>query len=173
MKKFLLYIKRREPEFPKRVLFILCILFSFLNSCRQSDRLNVFEKHVPIPGYRWNYSFHPSYEVEITDTAALYNIYVTIRHTNDYPFSNLWLLISSGYSGEKPKTQRVELPLADREGRWLGSGIDNIFDQRILIQQHARFNKPGTYQFSFEQNMRMDNLPHIMSIGLRVEKNIP
>lgn len=152
-------------------LIIPMMLISLLWGCQKTDRLNVFEKHISIPDYQWNYSFHPAFAFDISDTSALYNIYVTIRHTNDYPFSNLWLLISSNYSGEKPKTQRVELPLADREGKWLGSGIDNIFDQRILIQQNARFNRPGSYHFSFEQNMRMDDLPHVMSIGLRIEKN--
>lgn len=156
-----------------KVYTTFLLLSASFYSCHKADRLNDFEKHVAIPGYTWNYAFYPSFEVNITDTSARYNIYVTIRHTNDYPFSNLWLLITSNYSGAKPKTQRVELPLADREGRWLGSGIDNIYDQRIPIQQNARFDKPGIYHFSFEQNMRVDNLPHVMSVGLRIEKITP
>lgn len=168
-----LYIGKKVKRIKIQVYAVLVLLLTVPYGCHKTDRLNTFEKHVAIPGYLWNYAFHPSFDVDITDTSARYNIYVTIRHTNDYPFSNLWVLITSDYSGEKPITQRVELPLADREGRWLGSGIDNIYDQRISIQQNARFNKTGLYHFSFEQNMRVDDLPHVMSVGLRIEKIAP
>jgi gliding motility-associated lipoprotein GldH len=87
-----------------------------------------------------------------------------------YAFSNLWLLVTSAYEGVRPKTSRVELPLADREGRWFGSGIDGVFEHRIPIQQNARFDKAGTYHFSFAQDMRVNPLAGIMSVGLRVEK---
>ena len=95
---------------------------------------------------------------------------MTLRHTGEYPFSNLWVLISSAYEGDKPVTQRVELPLADRQGRWLASGMDNIFLHRIPIQRNARFDKAGTYRFTIEQNMRVNPLPDVMSVGVRVEK---
>lgn len=151
-----------------------CIIGTFLtimiSGCGPHTQLNVYEKHVSIPGYSWDYNFHPSFSFQIEDTAATYSISVTIRNSNDYAFSNIWLRISSGRNGEKPKTQRVELPLANKEGRWLGTGMDGIYDHRIPIQQHARFDRPGTYDFSFEQNMRTNPLPHIMSVGLRIEK---
>lgn len=146
------------------------LLVFVFSGCFQQPQLNTYEKHVSIPGYSWDYDFRPSFSFRITDTAATYNISVTVRNDNAYAFSNLWLLISSGRNGEKPKTQRVELPLADREGRWLGVGMDGIYDHRIPIQRNARFDRPGTYDFSFEQNMRTNPLLHIMSIGLRVEK---
>lgn len=152
------------------LFFLAIVLFS---GCVKSGKLGVYQKNIPIPEYSWNYSYHPEFKFKITDTASLYNIYVTIRHTNAYPFSNIWLLISSNYEGEKPKTQRVELPLANKEGKWLGSGMGDIFEHRIPIQQNARFDKRGMYHFSFEQNMRLNPLPYIMSVGLRVEKASP
>jgi gliding motility-associated lipoprotein GldH len=151
-------------------LFILAVFCSFFSGCGGQGNLNVFEKNVPIPSYQWEYSFHPAFDVRITDTAARYNIAVTVRHMESYAFSNLWLLVTSAYEGVRPKTSRVELPLADREGRWFGSGIDGIFEHRIPIQQNARFDKAGTYHFSFAQDMRVNPLAGIMSVGLRVEK---
>lgn len=155
--------------------YIIAAAFVILISpgCNPSGQLGVYEKHTAIPAYSWNYDFHPSFLFYIKDTAATYNIFVTIRHSDEYAFSNLWLLISSSREGEKPKTKRVELPLADKEGRWLGTGMDGIYDHRIPIQQHARFNQEGTYLFSFEQDMRTNPLAHIMSVGLRIEKISP
>lgn len=138
--------------------------------CRQVTRLNTFEKHVVIPDHSWQYDFHPSFTVHISDTAARYNITVTLRHTSAYPFSNLWLLVYAGFTGQKPVSQRVELPLADTQGRWLATGMDGIYEHRIPIQRDARFDKAGDYHFSFEQNMRINPLPDIMSVGLRIEK---
>lgn len=150
------------------IMFLLAILS--LPGCLSVHQLNTYEKHVAIPDYRWYYDFHPSFEVRITDTAARYNIMVTLRHTDAYAFSNLWLRITSYYSGQRPHDRRVELPLADKQGRWLGTGMDDLFDHRIPIQQNARFDKPGVYHFSFQQDMRINPLPHMMSVGLRIEK---
>ncbi|HEX5552023.1 MAG TPA: gliding motility lipoprotein GldH [Chitinophagaceae bacterium] len=156
-----------------RMLWVISLAAITLCSCDHLGRLDVYQKNIPVPGYQWHYSFHPSFEVLITDTAARYNIAVTVRHTGAYAFSNLWLLVTTGYAGQKPRTQRVELPLADRQGKWLGSGMDGIYEHRIPIQQNARFDKKGTYHFSFEQNMRIDPLANVMSVGLRVEKISP
>jgi len=162
---------RKKAGFGLRGLILLTALYSLSAiGCQNVNNLNTYEKHVAIPAYSWNYGFRPSFVVAISDTAARYNIFVTLRHTNAYPFSNLWLLISTNFAGEKPSTHRVELPLADKQGRWLGSGMDDIFEHRIPIQQHARFDKAGSYHFSFEQNMRINPLPHVMSVGLRIEK---
>lgn len=154
-------------------LIIACCAILCLSSCGYWDRLRVFEKNVELPSSSWQYDFKPAFDVEIRDTVSTYNIYVTVRHTDAYRFSNLWLLIHTQYPGDTLQTQRVELPLADEQGRWLGSGIDDIFEHRIPIQQKARFDKAGIYHFSFEQNMRLNPLQHILSIGLRIEKANP
>lgn len=164
------YTGRSRPYVFLATCALMTLVLSSLSGCQGAGQLNTFEKHVAIPGYKWNYDFQPSFDIVITDTAARYNIDVTLRHTEAYGFSNLWLLVTTNRSGQKPKTQRVELPLADRQGRWLGTGADDIFEHRIPIQQHARFDQAGTYHFRFEQNMRINPLPHIMSVGLRIEK---
>lgn len=154
----------------KRTVLLLVLTAALLGGCSDLDKLRVYEKNVPVPEHKWDYGFKPQYEVEITDTSARYNIYVTLRHTDAYRFSNIWLLVSTRYPGEAPVTRRVELPLADAAGRWLGSGMDDVFEHRVPIQQNARFDKAGVYRFTFEQNMRQNPLPDVMSVGLRIEK---
>lgn len=156
----------------KRYLYIVLLAGGLLSAagCSDLDTLRVFEKNIEIPRNAWSYDFHPSFEVNITDTAALYNIYITLRHTDAYRFSNIWLLITTQYPDQQPVTKRVELPLADAQGNWLGSGMDDIFFHRILIQQHAIFSRTGRYHFSLEQNMRQNPLLEVMSAGLRIEK---
>lgn len=142
-------------------------------SCHQLGTLGIYERDIEVPGNSWYYNFHPSFSVTIADTSVRYNIYVILRHTNAYRYSNIWLLISSRGPGEAARTQRVELPLADREGNWLGTGMDDIFFHRIMIHQDFRFPRPGTYGYSLEQNMRQNPLSQVLSVGIRVERVSP
>jgi gliding motility-associated lipoprotein GldH len=64
----------------------------------------------------------------------------------------------------------VELTLADARGKWLGSGYGNTRDNRILFKKNFRFPEAGTWHFELEQAMRMNPLPQIMDVGLRIEK---
>lgn len=123
-----------------------------------------------IPDYIWNYDFKIPFEVEITDTAVLYNVYASIRHTDAYPFRNLWLIIHTTLPSGEQKEKRVELQLADEAGRYFGEGMGDIWDYQVKIQDNATFPQIGKYKFEFEQNMRQNPLPMVMSMGLKIEK---
>ena len=62
-------------------------------------------------------------------------------------------------------------------GKWLGDGLGDIWDIQCQFKA-IRFNKDGLYRFEIEQAMRygelakIDNLPGVMEIGLRIEKQI-
>jgi gliding motility-associated lipoprotein GldH len=140
-------------------------------SC-QPMKMDTYEKNLEIPGHEWSYGHKPVFEVTLLpqDTVYLYNIFVNVRHKDSYPYSNIWLVVNTQFPEGQPIPQRVELPLADMSGKWLGSGLDDIYEHQIPIQQKAILNKPGTYRFTFEQNMRQNPLPDIMNVGLRIEK---
>lgn len=149
---------------------MLLLLLTWCCGCQFSTRLNVFEQQTAIPHQSWDAQFRPVFTVHITDTAALYDIYVTLRHTNNYRYSNLWLMITTTFPDGRSIQRRVELPLADATGKWFGSGMDDIFFHRILIQHNAYFNEPGIYRFTFEQDMRDNPLSDVWNVGLRIEK---
>ncbi|HUX85193.1 MAG TPA: gliding motility lipoprotein GldH [Chitinophagaceae bacterium] len=150
--------------------FLIPLLLLSIASCRGWDTLRVYEKNVEIPGYSWNDRFALSFDVNVPDTSAFYNLYIFIRHTDAYRYSNLWLLITSTYPSQPSKTSRVELQLSDQDGRWMGVTMDDVVSQRVPILQQASFSRTGRYHFSLVQDMRQNPLPHVMSIGLRLEK---
>ncbi|MBK9478712.1 MAG: hypothetical protein IPN99_07715 [Bacteroidetes bacterium] len=39
-----------------------------------------------------------------------------------------------------------------------------------MFKKGVRFRKTGTYRFTLEQAMRVENLPLIMDVGMRIEK---
>ena len=136
----------------------------------------VFEKDVAIPDHQWESSFKPriDFTVKEEDTASLYNVYFVIRHSDAYNYNNIWIegsVIQPGDSSSK--SERYDLTLATNEKGWQGSGMDDIYETRIIIQPQTKFRKPGTYSFFIRQIMREDPLKHILDVGIRVEKVTP
>ncbi len=151
----------------RRVLFFIALLFLII-SCTKN---NVYENNRLIPSISWNAKDKLSFPVIISDTSCLYNIYINIRHTEDYYYRNIWLMTYATSPDGKTTSERVELNLADEEGKWFGQGVNNIWDARILLQSDTRLNEPGKYIFTLEQDMREDPLPGIMAVGIRIEKH--
>jgi gliding motility-associated lipoprotein GldH len=132
-----------------------------------------FEKDVPIPNQQWESSFKPRIDfiVKEEDTASLYNVYFVIRHSDAYNYNNIWIEGTVTQPGDSTvRSERYDLTLATNKNGWEGSGMDDIYETRIIIQPQTKFRKPGTYSFVIRQIMREDPLKHILDIGIRVEK---
>ncbi len=157
-----------------RAACCLLLAASCLAACRPSPE---FQQHYNIPKGQWSSGFQPTFQFKVTDTAAAYQLFLLIRHTDAYPFSNIWLTLESrGPLDNGFKTLRVEVPLAAAAGRWLGRGMGEIWEQRVPInslQSPAFFPHAGLYTLRLTQEMRRDPLPEVLTVGLRVEKLPP
>ncbi|MEP7258859.1 MAG: gliding motility lipoprotein GldH [Flavitalea sp.] len=153
-------------QITRTLLFTLIAGMSLITACTSVD---VFEKNVSIPGQEWNGSFKPEIDFDISDTLSEYNIYVVIRHSDAYRYNNIWLNIYTLVPGDSAHKQRVDLRLATDSEGWLGSGMDDIFEHRILLTR-TPLSKSGIYRFRLENIMREDPLQHVLNAGIRVEK---
>ena len=153
----------------KHCLSLLIFALAFA-SCQTS--IDVFERNVVIPNHAWSSGFKPEISFKVTDTLARYNIYAVIRHTDAYEFNNIWLNIYTKVPGDSAvRKQQLDLKLATDEKGWLGSGMDDIFEHRILITGKPEpLTRSGVYTFRLENIMRVDPLPEILNVGIRVEK---
>ena len=151
--------------------FLLMTCCFYLLAC--SPPSGVFEKDIALPGQQWNSSFRPtiSFDIGDSDTAYRYNIYLVLRHTDAYNYNNIWIRGTVRQPGDTAsRSERYDLELATNEKGWLGSGMDDIYEHRVEIQQETRFTHPGIYSFTLEQIMREDPLKHILNVGVRIEK---
>lgn len=135
----------------------------------------VFQADVPVPDGAWESGLKPSFAFEITDTVSRHDVYIDIRHTGDYPFSDLYLFVDlSGPSGRGAR-DTVECILADPMGRWLGRGTGFIFADRfqakVLYKLGNRFPAAGRYTMQLEQGMRMNPLPGVIDVGVSIERS--
>jgi gliding motility-associated lipoprotein GldH len=101
---------------------------------------------------------------------SAYDVYVNIRNRGDYPYQNLWLFLNKTTPDSLQSKDSIECYLADKRGKWLGTGIGSIKEMPVLYKQNVRFNKPGIYRYKIVQGMRDSILKGINDIGMRVEK---
>jgi gliding motility-associated lipoprotein GldH len=148
------------------VVLTLC-----LSACLHND---VFEKNNSLPNRQWSLKEPQSFVFTINDTLSNYMVYATLRHTDAYPFSNIWLNVATTLPGETiPLSSNVELTLAQADGKWLGRGMQDIREHQIPLTPQGspvHFSKTGTYTMTLKHLMRQDPLPELMSIGVRLEK---
>jgi gliding motility-associated lipoprotein GldH len=151
--------------------FVLLISYFIIPACGTVD---VFEKHATIPQQIWKSSFKPEiiFNIEPKDTTARFNIFIVIRHTDAYRYKNIWLNLHTESPNGVVKNLPVDLQLATDQKGWLGSGMDDIFEHRILITppQSPVPLSAGTYRFKLENIMREDPLKNVMNVGIRLEK---
>jgi gliding motility-associated lipoprotein GldH len=153
----------------KRFLFTL-LISGLIFSC---TTLDLYEKTTVIPGHQWAGNFKPRFQFEIKDNSIPYAIYFVIRHTEKYNYNNIFINLSSKEPGkDSVTTQRLDVTLATNEKGWLGTGMNDIYEQRLKISppEGTYFPRPGVYIFTLEQIMREEPLEHVMNVGIRIEK---
>jgi gliding motility-associated lipoprotein GldH len=158
---------------PKKIVLPLLAACIFLSACNTVD---LYEKNTALPHHEWKTNYRPVYRFNITDTVSTYQLFITLRHDDQYHFNNIWMNLYAQAPGGKPQKFMLELPLATKESGWLGSAMDDLYDHRIaLTLDPARFNfrHQGEYVFTLEQIMREDPLGNIFDVGIRLEKKTP
>ncbi len=147
------------------IIFICSIL---LSACNKNI---VYSKYITFKDNEWFAKDKAVFDVEITDNTNLNDISLMIRHADSYPFSNIFLFVTTKYPDGKMLTDTMEVVLANNKGEWQGSGAGDIFDLTVPIKKNVKFPQTGKYQFIFEQGMRQDPLQMMMDFGFEIKKS--
>ncbi len=131
----------------------------------------VYELNQEIPGFEWVRNRKLVFEVAVQDTQASYDLYINIRHTTEYPFTNLWINLYTYYpSGKQGKLQKQLHLASNKEGRWTGECMSTTCFAQLRVVEGLHLSETGIYRFEVEHIMRTNPLPGVMSVGLRLEK---
>jgi len=145
---------------------IFLAAFSLLQSCNTID---VYEQTIALPKHEWKSNLRLNFSPQIKDSVAYYNIYFVLRHSESYHFNNIWINLTSTFPNDSARTQRLNIQLATGNG-WLGTSMDDIIEQRLLLNKQPMRLRAGTYKFSITQVMREDPLENVLNAGIRIEK---
>ena len=153
------------------IMILLLVLSLTFTGCIQSP---YYQKEYNMQQNMWAYNNKPTFKFEVTDTNALYNLYFLIRHTEAYPYSNIWVWVYTKKPGSKTfEKTRLEIPLAEPSGKCMARGMGSIWEQRMPISNDGdtvMLRKKGVWEIQIEQNMRVNPLPEVLQVGLRIEK---
>lgn len=156
---------RQGKRFLIRFIFATAFLTG-LTACQQNA---LYERLHNIPEAKWQRTFIPSFAFNISDTNAFYKVYVVVRHTNKYPYRNVWMNVGVQQPQDSMRVQQFELPLAASD-KWLGVGMDDVFERRVLLfPRPVKFPHAGEVKFTLQHTMRLDPLPELLQVGIRVE----
>lgn len=152
----------------------LSVLFLFvLFIMSRCDDRRIYEYSHDFKERAWHVADTSRFEFAIKDTGKKYNVFYIVRNSLDYPYARLFVQYAMrDTTGVEIHKKLVTSYLFDQKtGKPFGqSGLGDIFDHRFILEDHFEFQRPGTYEVTLQQSMRLDTLPGILSVGVRIEE---
>ena len=162
-----MHLHHRHSHNLNRMKYFFLLIAFFLQGC---DANRLFDENKKIDNSIWQKDKPLIFQVQINDTVAPHNVYINVRNAGVYPFSNLFMFINTRLPEGQLFRDTIEIMLQTPDGKWLGDGLGDIWDNRILFKPNVRFPQAGEYTFELYHAMRIDPLPGIMDAGIRIEK---
>ena len=145
------------------------VVFVFILSFSACGPNYIFEKEQIIPKEEWAYDNLLDFDFEIQDSLKRYNLLLDITYQKNYPKQNLYLQIHSIFPDREALKQVLNIDLLDKQGRYKGNCNDEFCTLEILLQSEAYFNTLGKHTIRIAQFMRINPLPGIKSMKLKIE----
>ncbi len=149
------------------VLFLVAFLFF---SC---DKKRVFDEYKSV-GTAWHKDSIVTFDLPELDSTKRYNLFVTLRDNNDYPFNNLFLIVALEMPNGFTKVDTLEYEMANPDGSLMGDGFSDIKENKLFYKENVRFR--GKYKVHIKQAVRENRkvpgvtaLDGITEVGFRIE----
>ncbi len=150
------------------VLILLVILFF---SC---DKKRVFDEYKSV-GSAWNKDSIVTFNLPPLDSTKQYNLFVNLRDNNNYPFNNLFLIVSMEKPNGLVKVDTLEYQMANPDGSLLGDGFSDIKESKLFYKEKIKLQ--GITKIHIKHAVRengkipgVKTLEGITEVGFRIEK---
>ena len=152
------------------VIGILCL---FLCSC---DNTLVFSEFQANAGGSWSREDVKEFNFTQNDTISRFNLFITVRNDNSYPFSNLFLIADLSFPDGTVVRDTLEYEMALPDGQWLGKGYGSLKENKLWYKENIVFPDSGVYNFKLAHAMRqngsvegINDLTGITDVGIQIE----
>ena len=149
------------------LLILVAILFF---SC---DKKRVFDEYKSV-GTAWHKDSIVTFDLPELDSTKRYNLFVTLRDNNNYPFNNLFLIVGIEMPNGFTKVDTLEYQMANPDGSLMGDGFSDIKENKLFFKEKVRFR--GKYKVNIKQAVRESGkvpgvtaLEGITEVGFRIE----
>ncbi|MBQ3673778.1 MAG: gliding motility lipoprotein GldH [Paludibacteraceae bacterium] len=148
----------------KRNIFLLtAVVITLFSSCRTDV---VYNQFYPISSEKWAADSTLRFDYRITDAEAQYTTIVYFRHTERFPYQNMWLFVS-----DSSRRDTIEFYLADDRGRWLGNKRNGFIEMPVLLDEQRVYPDTGAYFLEIQHGMRDSLLRGVTDVGVEIIKN--
>jgi len=155
-------------------LVVFFLLYISIIAC---DENRVFDTYVTLETEGWGKEDLVSFQFDMMDSLGNYDLFIQVRNTNEFEYSNLYLITELQYPSGFHVVDTLEYKMTDSYGRWLGTGFTDIKENKLFYKENFIFLETGTYGVNIQQAMRkrneldgVQNLKGVSDIGFRVEK---
>ena len=128
-----------------------------------------YSEHLDVDDEGWNLRDTKYFNVDVDDSLRLFNFFIDLRNTNDYPYSKTFLFIKTTFPDGGTAIDTMECPLADPAGQWYGKKSGKYIDNRYFLRKNVIFPQKGRYTFAITQATRDTNLVGIKDVGVVIE----
>jgi gliding motility-associated lipoprotein GldH len=150
------------------LLLVTLLLFS-------CDKKRVFDEYKSV-GNSWHKDSIVTFDLPILDSKKMYNLYITIRDNDDYPFNNLFLIVSLEQPNHKVKVDTLEYQMTNPDGSLLGDGFTDIKENKLFYKDKVSFTQKGIYKIHIKHATRqtgkitgVSSLDGVSDVGFRIE----
>lgn len=139
------------------------------------DSNQVFDEYKSVPN-QWQKDSLITFMVTPPDSTSLYNLFINVRNTSDYKFSNLFLIAEINFPHGKTVKDTLEYQMAFPDGTLMGEGFTDVKENKLWFKEGVIFDEVGDYKITIQHAMRnngevngVDNLEGITDVGFRIE----
>jgi gliding motility-associated lipoprotein GldH len=144
-----------------KLLALVAAALMMATSCQ--SRHNESSQYQFIDSDGWAYGDTLTFSPELSTPIADGCLTLSLRHTNEYIYSNLWLEVTTTDS-LATRVDTINVVLADELGRWQGRGIGTDFQNTDTLFSRIRLRRPVTIKV--RHIMRVDRLTDIEQVGI-------
>ncbi|MNS14051.1 Gliding motility lipoprotein GldH precursor [compost metagenome] len=149
---------------------LLLLIATVLFSC---DKKRVFDEYKAV-GSVWHKDSIVTFNLPELDSTKRYDLFVTLRDNNNYPFNNIFLIVALEAQNGFTKVDTLEYQMAAPDGTLLGDGFTDIKESKLYYKENVRFR--GKYKVHIKQAVRETGkvpgvvaLEGITDVGFRIE----
>ncbi len=153
------------------------LILGVITLCGCSDTLTV-SQFKPTPAGKWKATDPLQFHFSELDSLTAYDVFITVRNDNTYPYSNLFLITELNYPDGQTTTDTLEYDMATPEGEWLGQGYGSVKENKLWYKENIFFPVKGVYTLEISHAMRQNGkadgiqeLQGITDVGFEIEKH--
>ena len=159
---------------PLKGTFAILVLSFLFFSCEKNLVFDQFQK---VDQNKWQKDSVINFVYEAKDTLSKNNIYVNLRNNKTYEYSNLFLIVGIDFPNNYQIIDTLEYEMTTPEGRFLGTGISDVLENKLEYKTNVNFPVSGNYTIHVQHAMRKSQeiegltyLNGVTDVGTKIEK---